>query len=102
MTELLVKRRLAIAELIDPILNAYRKGDIEPETIQQLTMATKAQQKAWFKLFRDPNEHAPTGRRLKAWLFGAEIPVSSALFPVEQYGGGHRLRPVRGCSTVFR
>jgi ParB family chromosome partitioning protein len=88
VTELLVKRRLAIADLITPILNAYRKGDIEPETIQQLTMATPAQQKAWFKLFRDPNEHAPTGRRLKAWLFGAEIPVSSALFPVEQYGGG--------------
>ena len=43
--------------------------------------------KAWFKLFRDPDEHAPTGRRLKAWLFGAEIPVSSALFPIESYGG---------------
>jgi ParB family chromosome partitioning protein len=87
VTELLVKRRLAIAELIDPILNAYRKGDIDGETIRQLTMATKAQQKAWLKLFRDPKEHAPTGRRLKVWLFGAEIPVSSALFPPEQYDG---------------
>lgn len=87
VTELLVKRRLAIADLIEPILNAYRKGDIEPETICQLTMATPKQQKAWFKLFRDEDEHAPTGRRLKAWLFGAEIPVSSALFPLEQYSG---------------
>ncbi len=87
VTEMLVKRRLAIAELITPILNAYRKGEIEPETIQQLTIATKAQQKAWFKLFRDPDEEAPTGRWLKEWLFGAEIPVSSALFPVEQYTG---------------
>jgi ParB family transcriptional regulator, chromosome partitioning protein len=88
VTELLVKRRLAIAELIDPILNAYRKGDIDAETLRQLTMATKTQQKAWFKLFRDPKQHAPTGKRLKAWLFGgAEIPVSSALFPPEQYGG---------------
>ena len=35
-----------------------------------------------------PEQHAPTGKRLKAWLFGgAEIPVSSALFPPEQYGG---------------
>ena len=88
VTELLVKKRLAIAELIPQILNAYRKGDIEAETLRYLTMATKAQQKAWFKLFRDPKEFAPTGSRLKAWLFGgAEIPVSSALFPPEQYDG---------------
>jgi ParB family chromosome partitioning protein len=88
VTELLVKRRLAIAGLIPPVLAAYRRGDIEPDTLRQLTMATKAQQKAWFRLFRDEDEYAPTGHRLKAWLFGgAEIPVTSALFPVEQYGG---------------
>ncbi|MEZ0081516.1 ParB/RepB/Spo0J family partition protein [Bradyrhizobium japonicum] len=87
VTELLVKRRLAISALIPSVLNAYRTGAIEPETIQQLTMATKAQQKAWMKLFRDPEEHTPTGRRLKAWLFGAEIPVSSAIFPPETYTG---------------
>lgn len=87
VTELLVKRRLAIAELIPQILAAYREGEIDPDTLRQLTMATKAQQKAWFKLFRDPKQNAPTGQRLKAWLFGAEIPVSSALFPVENYGG---------------
>ncbi|MBB5052687.1 ParB family chromosome partitioning protein [Afipia massiliensis] len=87
VTELLVKRRLAIAALIPPVLKAYRDGSIQPETIQQLTMATPRQQKAWFKLFRDPEEHAPTGRRLKAWLFGAEIPVSSAIFPPERYTG---------------
>jgi ParB family chromosome partitioning protein len=88
VTELLVKRRLAIAGLIPPILNAYRKGDIDVPTIRQLTMASKTQQKAWFKRFRDPEDYAPTGHRLKAWLFGgAEIPVASALFPVEQYDG---------------
>ena len=87
VTELLVKRRLAIASLIPPVLKAYREGEIEPETIQQLTMATPKQQKAWLKLFRDPDEYAPTGRRLKAWLFGAEIPVSSAIFPPEKYNG---------------
>jgi len=85
VTELLVKRRLAIAGLIEPILNAYRKEEIDPETIRHLTMATPKQQKAWFKLFR--NDQAPTGRWLKEWLFGAEIAVSSALFPLEQYSG---------------
>lgn len=88
VTELLVRRRLAIAELIPAVLTAYRKGNIEPATIRQLTMASKAQQKAWMKLFRDPDQYAPTGHRLKAWLFGgAEIPVASALFPVERYDG---------------
>ena len=88
VTELLVKKRLAIAGLITPILTAYRKGDIDPPTIRQLTLATRAQQKAWLELFRDPDNFAPTGHRLKAWLFGgAEIPVSMALFPVEQYDG---------------
>jgi ParB family chromosome partitioning protein len=87
VTELLVKRRLAISALIPQILNAYRDEEIEPETMQQLTLATAKQQKAWFRLFKNPKEHAPTGRRLKAWLFGAEIPVSSAIFPPERYPG---------------
>lgn len=88
VTELLVKKRLSIAGLIGPILTAYRKEEISVATIRHLTMATKAQQKAWYKLFRDPEAEEPTGRWLKAWLFGgAEIPVSSALFPVENYDG---------------
>ena len=51
-------------------------------------MAKPAQQKAWFKRFRDPKDRASTGRHLKAWLFGgAEIPVEAALFPLEKYPG---------------
>ncbi len=85
VTELLVNRRLAIASLIPAILDAYRKDDIEPGTLQLLTLATPAQQTKWLKLHKKGN--APTGWQLKAWLFGAEIPVSSALFPLEQYPG---------------
>lgn len=88
VTERLVTQRLAIAGIIDPILNAYRRGEIRPETLRILTMATPRQQKAWWKLFRSEDEQAPTSYRLKAWLFGeAQIPVSNALFDVEQYGG---------------
>jgi ParB family chromosome partitioning protein len=87
VTELLIKRRLAISALMPQILGAYRDGDIEAETMQQLTLATTKQQKAWFRLVKNPKEHVPTGRRLKAWLFGAEIPVSSAIFPPERYTG---------------
>ncbi|HBJ42930.1 MAG TPA: chromosome partitioning protein ParB [Hyphomonas sp.] len=88
VTERLVNQRLAIANLHPPILNAYRTGDITSKTMRSLTMASKSQQKAWFKRFRDPKDRAPTGRALKAWLFGgADIPVTHALFPVEAYGG---------------
>ena len=85
VTEKLVKQRLAIANLYTPILNAYRREEIEPRTIRLLTMASTKQQKAWFKLFKD-NE-APTWN-LKSWLFGGdEIPTSNALFDLETYKG---------------
>jgi ParB family chromosome partitioning protein len=64
VTELLVKRRLAIAELIPSILAAYRKGEIEPRTIQLLTMATPAQQKKWIKGGR-PDRNAPEGMAVR-------------------------------------
>lgn len=87
VTELLVKKRLAIANLINPVLTAYRKEEINVPTLRLLTLATKKQQKEWLALHRDPDQRAPIGYQLKAWLFGAEIPVSSALFPAENYKG---------------
>ena len=88
LSELLVSKRLAVANLIAPILNAYRKDKIDVRTLRALTLASKKQQKDWFKLFRDPKADAPTGRWLKAWLLGGEeIPISHALFPVESYDG---------------
>lgn len=88
VTERLVEQRLAIANIIAPLLNAYRKGDIKPETLRILTMATPRQQKAWWKLFSSEDEYAPTGRSLREWLFGgAQIPVANALFDVEAYDG---------------
>lgn len=88
VTELLVRKRLAIASLIPPILTAYRKNEIDVATLRVLTMATRAQQKEWLKLLHDPDGYAPRGSRLKAWLFGGdEVPVANALFPVEDYPG---------------
>src|SRR3546814_7085722 len=60
VTERLVERRLAIAGLIDPILNAYSRDEIRPETLRALTMATKRQQKAWYTLFKSEDEYAPS------------------------------------------
>ena len=88
ITERLVQQRLAIANLINPILNAYRKEEIDAGTIRSLTLATKRQQSEWWKLFKSEDEYAPQGHALKDWLFGgANIPVSNALFDVEDYKG---------------
>jgi len=88
VTERMVKQRLAIANLIPPILTAYRKGEIDPTCVRLLTMATKAQQKTWFALHRSEDEYAPAGFRLKCWLFGGhEIKLDAALFDVAEYDG---------------
>ncbi len=88
VTERLVKQRLAIANLISPILTLYRNEDIHGETVRILTMATKRQQKAWLALFKSEDDYAPQGHRLKSWLFGgANIPVTNALFDVGDYKG---------------
>jgi ParB family chromosome partitioning protein len=83
-----VKQRLALANLLPKIKEAYRAEDIDGETVQHLTMATKAQQKEWLKLYEDEGGNAPTGHYLKQWLFGgASISTKAALFPLEQYTG---------------
>ena len=88
VTPRLVKQRLAVANIIDPILNAFRREEIGADTLRTLTMATKRQQKAWWDLFKDEEAYAPQGRALRTWLFGgADIPVENALFDVAEYDG---------------
>lgn len=88
VTERLVKQRLAIANLYEPIRNAFRREEIGAQTLQLLTMATKRQQKDWYKLFKSEDDYAPEGYALKNWLFGGEqIPVRNALFDFETYKG---------------
>jgi len=86
VTEKLVKQRLAIANLYTPILKAYRDDKVQSSTIRLLTMASRSQQKDWFKLFTADQEPPPY--KLKSWLFGGEeIPVSNALFDLKSYKG---------------
>lgn len=88
VTERLVNQRLAIGNLYEPILNAYRREEIRPDTLRILTMASTRQQKAWWKLFKDEEQYAPTGHALKDWLFGGNhIPVENARFDVAEYTG---------------
>lgn len=88
VTERLVNQRLAIANLYEPIRNAFRREEFGAETLQILTMATKRQQKDWYKLLTSKDEYVPQGYRLKSWLFGGgQIPTSNALFDLGGYKG---------------
>jgi ParB family chromosome partitioning protein len=88
VTERLINQRLAIANIIDPILNLYRREEIGAQTLRVMTMATKRQQQAWWKLYKSDEDYAPQGHALKEWLFGgAQIPVSNALFDESHYTG---------------
>ncbi|RWD98886.1 MAG: ParB/RepB/Spo0J family partition protein, partial [Mesorhizobium sp.] len=88
LTEQLVKRILALGDLLPKIREAYRREEIDTETVRHLTMASKAQQKDWLALFCDPDQHAPRGWQLKQWLFGGQsISTKVALFAIEDYPG---------------
>jgi ParB family transcriptional regulator, chromosome partitioning protein len=88
LPELAVKRTLALGELLPRIRQLYRAEEIDATSIRHLTLATKAQQKAWLALFDDPDASFPTGYQLKAWLFGgASISTSVALFDLADYKG---------------
>lgn len=86
--EVQVKRALALGNLLPKIRDAFRREEIDAATVRHLTMATKAQQKAWLGLFEDAEAYVPTGQQLKAWLFGGQ-PFSTevALFDLAAYPG---------------
>lgn len=88
VSEIVVKRRLAIANLLPRIRQAYRAGKINNDSLQALTMASKGQQKEWLALFEDEEQVAPTGSYLKKWLLGGEqIATTAALFDLADYKG---------------
>jgi ParB family transcriptional regulator, chromosome partitioning protein len=88
VTELTVKRRLAIANLAPKIRQLYRAEDIDADTLRALTMASKQQQKDWLVLYEDEEQQAPMGQGLKRWLLGGQnISTKTALFDLATYQG---------------
>lgn len=88
VSEIVVRRRLAIANLLPRIRQAYRAGEINSDSLQALTMATKCQQKEWLAMFEDEEQVAPTGSYLKKWLLGGEqISTTAAIFDLAEYKG---------------
>jgi ParB family chromosome partitioning protein len=88
MTDAVVKRTLALGNLLPRIRGLYRREAIDVATVRSLTLATRSQQKEWLAMLDDPDRRAPTGAQLKTWLFGgASIPTQNALFSLEDYPG---------------
>jgi ParB family chromosome partitioning protein len=88
VTERMVKRVLALANLIPPIKSAFQRDEIGHGTLRILTMASKAQQKEWLNLHKGEDTNAPRGEQLKRWLFGGDnIKTSVALFDLTDYSG---------------
>jgi ParB family transcriptional regulator, chromosome partitioning protein len=84
--ERVVRRVLALGNLLPRIRTLYRTEQINPATMRHLTLATPAQQREWLRLFDSPDQYAPTGRVLKEWLFGGEaIQTTAALFDLSEY-----------------
>ena len=79
LTELQVKRTLALGNLLPRVRQLYREQQIDAVTVKHLTLASKAQQKEWLAMLDDPSTYAPRGSALKAWLFGGDSIPANAL-----------------------
>lgn len=87
MPEAMVKRILALGNLLPRIRSLYAKEKISAGTVRHLTMASKSQQRAWLTLFDEADAYFPQGQQLKNWLFGGgAIGAAHALFDVEASG----------------
>ncbi|MHA7901409.1 MAG: ParB/RepB/Spo0J family partition protein [Henriciella sp.] len=88
VTELLVRRVLALASLAEAIRKLYAEDEIDRETIRALTLSTEEQQAEWLRLYESEDERAPRGRNCKAWITGgALITTDKALFDIADYDG---------------
>jgi ParB family chromosome partitioning protein len=101
MTEIMVGQRLALGNLLPKIQDAFRSEEIDDQTVQYLTMASKQQQKDWLKLFENEDGNAPMGHQVKQWLFGGQsIATTVALFPLDAYTG-HIVADLFGEESYF-
>lgn len=88
VTQLNVRRVLALAALSAPIRSLYTDEEIDRETVRALTLATPARQADWLKLWNSETERAPTGRACRAWITGGSaITTDKALFDLAGYTG---------------
>ncbi|HSI16912.1 MAG TPA: ParB N-terminal domain-containing protein [Sphingomonas sp.] len=87
MPEPMVRRILALGNLLPRIRAMYARDEIDRATVRTLTLASKRQQTEWLTLVDDKTQRAPLGSHLKAWLMGGQsIPAKLALFDIAASG----------------
>jgi ParB family transcriptional regulator, chromosome partitioning protein len=87
LPDLTIRRVLALGNLLPRIRKMYAGEQIDRATVRHLTLASKRQQSDWLALVDDPEQRAPMGGQLKAWLLGGQsIQASFALFDVAESG----------------
>lgn len=87
LTDLAVRRILALGNLLPRIRSLYARDEIDRGTIRLLTLGSKSQQRGWLALLDDPEARAPMGASLRAWLLGGQaIAVRHARFDVAASG----------------
>jgi ParB family chromosome partitioning protein len=64
LTELQVKRTLALGNLLPRVRNLYRAEQIDVVTVRHLTLASKARQREWLALLDSEDAYAPVGQPL--------------------------------------
>jgi len=88
VTELNVRRVLALGALSKPIRTLYAANKIDRETIHALTLASAEKQTEWLQLHAADDERAPIRRACKEWVTGGStITTDKALFDLETYDG---------------
>ena len=103
LTELQVKRTLALGNLLPRIRTLYRQNEIDAATVRHLTLLSKARQRDWLALLDDPAAYCPTRCPVESvglrWCIhpGQRRPVRSG-----RPSGQHRLRSVRRRALLCR
>lgn len=83
VSEATVKRRLAIASLCDEAKEALRSGSITLSVAEALTLGTADQQREAL----EQDNHWLDAENVKAFLVDEKLPLTAAIFPIEQYTG---------------
>ena len=102
LPEQMIRRVLALGNLLPRIRNLYRSEKIDSATVRHLTMATKAKQQEWLALFDSPDQRAPTGHYLKSWLLGGQtIETKVALFDIADFPSDQIVTTLFGDDAYF-
>lgn len=85
VSEATVKRRLAIAALCDEAKEALRSGSVTLSVAEALTLGTAEAQRQTLALLE--KRHWADADNVREWLTNEKLPVTAAIFPLEQYTG---------------